>query len=107
MGSCPALSLIYWHFEASYLQGSLVRRQATLLRTGVPCESKVRDLVIERSIASLKVSFHGTLVVFRTLPSMGNIVVVEPSDGTLVSLFRVIVEINFTLTLPWHGATRQ
>ena len=87
-GQLPrALSLIYWQFRSLVSAGVLSPSTELFFGQESPARARYGDLVIERSIASLKVSFHGTLVVFRTLPSMGNIVVVEPSDGTLVNLF--------------------
>jgi len=88
-GQLPrALSLIYWQFRSLVSAGVLSPSTELLFGREFSARATYGGLVVERSIASLTVMIHGADVVFHTLPSLGNTVVVQPSDGTLVNLFR-------------------
>eukprot|EP00629_Pelagomonadales_sp_RCC1024_P003166 CAMPEP_0119265074 /NCGR_PEP_ID=MMETSP1329-20130426/3977_1 /TAXON_ID=114041 /ORGANISM="Genus nov. species nov., Strain RCC1024" /LENGTH=513 /DNA_ID=CAMNT_0007264881 /DNA_START=245 /DNA_END=1786 /DNA_ORIENTATION=+ len=52
-----------------------------------PVEARLGGLLIQRSMAQVKVELYGTAIVFRTLPCLGEVVVVEPSNAELIQLF--------------------
>ena len=82
------LLLIYAQFNELIAAGVLGRStKLTMHEKDPPAESNYGGLTITRCGVSVRLVVNETEVVFRTLPCIGNVVVVEPSDMTLVALF--------------------
>ena len=80
------LSLIYSQLEG-LIAGGLLGRAGLMVEHQCPVNARLAGFLVERSSCSVKIIFEETEVTFYTLPCMGEAVVVEPSDATLVNLF--------------------
>lgn len=81
------LSVIYSQLEGVLAGGLLGDATGLVVEKQSPTSMEWSGLVIERSTSSVKLIFAGIDIVFYTLPSLGDTIVVEPSDGTLIDVF--------------------
>jgi hypothetical protein len=82
------LALIHSQFDGLMAAGILDNSTDLKLEEEVfPVKAKCGSLLIQRSMAQVKVELYGTDIVFRTLPCLGELVVVEPSSEELINLF--------------------
>jgi hypothetical protein len=83
------LALIHSQFDGLMAAGILDNSIDLKLEEEVlPVKARFGGLLIQRSMAQVKVELYGTDIVFRTLPCLGEIVVVEPSSEELIHLFQ-------------------
>lgn len=81
------LSLIHSQFDGLIAAGILDKSTDLKLEEVSPVKARFGTLIIQRSMAQLEVVLDGTKILFRTLPCLGEIVVVEPSDEKMINLF--------------------
>jgi len=82
------LALIHSQFDGLAAAGILDNSTDLKLEEEIfPVKARFGDLLIQRSVAQVKVELYGTDIVFRTLPCLGEVVVVEPSNEELINLF--------------------
>lgn len=82
------LALIHNQFDSLIAAGVLDKSMDLKLEEEVfPVQARFGGLLIQRSMAQVKVEMYGTDIVFRTLPCLGEVVVVEPSNAELIQLF--------------------
>mmetsp|Transcript_5900 Transcript_5900/g.18626 ORF Transcript_5900/g.18626 Transcript_5900/m.18626 type:complete len:525 (-) Transcript_5900:243-1817(-) len=81
------LSVIYSQLKGVMAGGLLVNSTGLTVEQESFASTQWAGLAVERSTSAVKIIIAGNEVIFYTLPTLGDTVVVEPSDATLINLF--------------------